>query len=471
MPLAGSARTCSLTVLMILLFAHLAKAGIAHRDCRFPMVFEGAAVNVVVLPYSYAGKNYSLTNLGNRLSLLVKLDVLSHILEYGSVGAVQMEMPEGVSKDDPSCLPETVLPILLGTRPPNMALAGMFADTRGSVNALRPGHGLVLVWGLLYEEGDDVFVQTYARFLRRDVDETITFQADGSSFSAKPSSQLLAFTPQKFTQSELKQIEDSYRRADYVRDQPNDSSHGDQLPQLVAKCAGYGCDDSPVHAGFYVQEKRGGWIRIQYMDPTQGQRKEGWIHSDGGLAGAPLDKILPELKFIEGCAGYLRLRVADAEHTPQPPAASALAVNQLNAFVQSNESQPTDILNAVALQLVGAVEYLSGRDQVESLIKAADDFERARKMIPYDPNAITLAVGAQVAEEWRQKGRCEQTALKAERLSAASALSSDKAALANLNSLYTLLLKSPEPARAAENLTRAAVKERVEALKLVAVPK
>jgi hypothetical protein len=102
-------------------------------------------------------------------------------------------------------------------------------------------------------------------------------------------------------------------------------------------------------------------------------------------------------------------------------------VNQLNAFVQSNESQPNDITNAVALQLAGAVEYLSGRDQVESLIKAADDFERARKIIPYDPNAISLAVGAQVAEEWRQKGRCEQTALKAQRLSAASALSSDRA--------------------------------------------
>jgi hypothetical protein len=471
MPLQVSARTCSLTVLMIFLFADLAKAGIAHRDCRFPMVFEDAAVNVVVLPYSYAGRNYSLTDLGNRLSLLVKLDVFSHILDYGSVGAVQMEMPEGVSKDDPSCLPETVLPILLGTRPPNMALVGMFADTRGSVNALRPGHGLVLVWGLLYEEGDDVFVQTYARFLRRDIDETITFQAGGSSFSAKPSSQLLAFTPQKFTQSELKQIEDSYRRADYVRDQPNDSSQGDQLPQLVAKCAGYGCDDSAVHAGYYVQEKRGEWIRIQYMDPTQGQRKEGWIHSAGGLAGAPLDKILPELKFIEGCAGYLRLRVADAEHAPQPPAAPALAVNQLNAFVQSNERQPTDITNAVALQLAGAVEYVSGRDQVKSLIKAADDFERARNMIPYDPNAITLAVGSQVAGEWRQKGRFEQTALKAQRLSAASALSSDKAALANLNSLYTLLLKSPEPAPTAENLTRAAVSERVEALKRVAVPK
>src|SRR6516225_6336769 len=194
-------------VLTSLLFVQVAQAGMPHRDCRFPMVFEGAAVNVVVLPYRYAGESDSLTSLGNRLSLLVKLDVLTNILEYGSVGAVQMEMPEGTSKNDPSCLPETVLPILLGSRPPQMGLAGMY-DTRGSANALRPGHALVLVWGLLYEEGEDVFVQTYARFLRRDTEESFQFEAGGSSFFAKPSSQLLAFTPQKFTITELKQIED-----------------------------------------------------------------------------------------------------------------------------------------------------------------------------------------------------------------------------------------------------------------------
>src|ERR1700730_19367103 len=134
MPLQRSARTSSVTLLTILLFGHLAEAGMPHRDCRFPMVFEGAAVNVVVLPYRYAGSNHSLTDLGNRLSLLVKLDVLSHILEYGSVGSVQMEMPEGTSKDDPSCLPETVLPILLGTRRPDKTLAGMYAAKEGSSN-------------------------------------------------------------------------------------------------------------------------------------------------------------------------------------------------------------------------------------------------------------------------------------------------------------------------------------------------
>jgi hypothetical protein len=472
MPLPRSTKTPGLTLLTVLLFAMLAQAGMLHRDCRYPMVFEGAAVNVVVLPYRYAGgNNYSLTNMGNRLSLLVKLDVLSHILEYGSVGAVQMEMPEGASKDDPSCLPETVLPKLLGMRPPGMASAEMFPATPGSVTALRPGHGLVLIWGLLYEEGDDVFVQTYARFQRRDIDEGITFQVGGSLFSAKPSSQTLAFTPQKFTQSELRQVEDGFRRANYVRDQPNDSARGDQLPELVGKCAGFGCDDSPVHAGFYVQEKKGEWIRIQYMDPIQGHRKEGWIHAAGGLEGTPLDKILPELKFIEGCAGYLRQRVADKEHTTLPPAPTALAVTQLNAFVQSNDSQPIDITNAVALQLEGIVEYLSAPDRAESLTKVADDFERARKMIPYDPNAITLAVSAQVAQEWRQRGRCDQTALKAQQLSAASALASDKTALGNLSNLYTLLLKSPGSPPTPENLNKVEVRNRLDVVNRVTVQK
>ena len=455
MSIPRSAKLCCLTLLLVFFSANLAQAGMAHRDCRFPMVFPGAAVNVVVLPYRYAGgNNNSLTNMGNRLSLLVKLDVLFHILGYGSVGAVQMEMPEDASKDDPSCLPETVLPKLLG-------------PSAGPITSLPPKHGLVLVWGLLYEDGNDVFVQTYARFLRRDADELVTFQAGGSSFSAKPSSQSLAFTPQKLSQAELVQIENSYRNANFVRIAPDDKAPGDRLPDLVARCAGSGCDDSPVHAGFYVEEKKGEWIRIQYMDPIKDQRKDGWIHASGGLSGIPLDAVLPELKFIEGCAGYLRHRVADAEHAPAPAGSAMLAVSQLDEFRKANDTQPSDVANAVALQLAGIVEFLSGPVQLESLSRAANDFESARKMIPYDPNAITLAVGAQVVVEWKQKGRCDQTALKAQRLSAASALSSNQIALANLNSLYTLLLKSPGSEVTVENLTRGEITNRLTIAKQV----
>ena len=465
MPLRRLARACFVTVLMSVTLARVAQAGMAHLDCRFPMVFGGAAVNVVVLPYAYAGYSRSLTGVGNRLSLLVKLDVLFHILDYGSVGAVQMEMPEGVAMNDRSCQPETVLPILLGARGANPALSGMFAGNREAQNAIRPGHGLVLVWGLIYEEGDDIFVQTFARFQRRDVDETITFEAGGISFSGKPSSQTLAFAPQKFSRSDLEQIEDSYRRADYVRDQPDDQAAGNQLPMLVAKCAGNGCDDSAVHAGFYVEEKRGEWIHIQYMDPIRDQKKEGWIHAAAGISGKPLETILPELNFIEGCAGYLRMRVAGAEHTAPPPGATAIAVDQLYSYIRSNDAQPADTTNAVANQLEGAVEYFSQPDQGAALSKAADYFEQARKMIPNDPNAINLATGAQAAWEWRQTGRCEQTVQKSERLSAALAFNPDKAAVENLSNFYALILKGPQPSPGAENLTKAAVTERLQTLK------
>lgn len=448
MPIPSSTRPWYFSALMMLLFVYSAEAGIAHQDCRSPVVFEGAAVNIVVLPYRYAGgNNSSLSNMGNRLSLLVKLNVLSHILEYGSVGAVQMEMPEGVSSNDPSCQPEVVLPKLLGATP-------------GAQQKLASGHGLVLVWGLLYEEGDDVFIQTYARFLRRDADEVVAFDAGGVSFSAKPSSQLLAFTPQKLSQQQLEQVENSYRKADFIRTEPNDNAPGERLPELVAKCAS--CDDSSVHAGFYVEEKRGEWIRIQRMDPVKYEIKQGWIHAAGGLEGISLDKILPELKFIEGCAGYLRERVADAENKSLSGELPDHAIAELKDFVQSNDVQPTDMASAVALQLAGIVDYLSGRGRVDSLTRAAQHFEEARKMIPYDPNAISLAVGAQVSQEWKQKGRCEQTALKAQRLSAAGVLSSDKAAaLGNLSNLYRVMLKTADTTAGPDNLTKAEVQKRM----------
>ena len=442
---------CSL-VLMSLLAVSSAEAVMAHRDCRTPLVFDGAAVNVVVLPYRYAsGSNASPSNMGNRLSLLIKLDVLSHILDYGSVGAVQMEMPEGISKDDPSCQPEVVLPKLLGT-------------ANGAEKQLAAGHGLVLVWGLLYEEDDDVYVQTYVRFLRRGADEVVKFNAGESSFTAKPSADVVAFTPQKFTQQQIQQVEQSYQRANLIHKEPNDDSPGEQLPELVAKCAGCG-DDSPLHGGFYVEEKRGEWIRIRRMDQVSYENKEGWIHAAGGLSGNALDQILPELKFIEGSVGYLRQRVADAEHNPLPGELSSTTANRLKDFVKSNDIQSADMASAVALQMAGIVEYMAGAGHSDILSKAAEDFEQARKIIPYDANAISLAVGGQIGQEWQQKGRCEQSALKAQRLSAAAAMGPDKTtARSNLQSLYKLLLKSPPPAAMGGNLSQEEVRKRLNAV-------
>ena len=327
----------------------------------------------------------------------------------------------------------------------------------------------MLIWGLVYAEGEDVFVQTYARFLRRDVDEKLPIQAGGVSFFATPSSQVLAFTPQKLTRSDLAQVEDSYRAADIVHEQPNDNSPGQQLPKLVAKCAGQNCYDSAIHAGYYVREKKGEWIRIQYIEPIQSQRKEGWIHSSGGVAGKPLDRILPELKFLEGSAGYLSLRVADAAGQAPEPGAGALAIQQFDSFIAADQNEPNEIADAVALQLEGAIEYVTGGKRIESVSKVAGYFERARAILPYDPNAISLAVFAQMATEWKQKGKCERTVQKSEQLSAALAFHPDKVTLNNLSNFYLLLAKSPGSIVPGDDLDKEALSQRTAALATVKV--
>jgi len=102
MSIARSNRAWSLPAFGILLFTCSAAGDKSHHSCVTPMVFKDAAVNVVVLPYRYAaGNDSSLNDMGNRLSLLVKLNVLSHILDYGSVGAVQMVFPADM-RDHPA---------------------------------------------------------------------------------------------------------------------------------------------------------------------------------------------------------------------------------------------------------------------------------------------------------------------------------------------------------------------------------
>jgi len=132
-------------VAFTLLYPASAHAGAPHVPCRYPFVFSDAAVNLVVLPYDDTGVSQpGSRGSGTQLALLLQMDALSHILGYGSVGAVQLEASPG---DQHGCETDTVAGKLLGKEP-------------GAEAQIRPGNGLVLVWGLMYEEDDDLYIQT-----------------------------------------------------------------------------------------------------------------------------------------------------------------------------------------------------------------------------------------------------------------------------------------------------------------------
>ena len=123
------------------------EAGAGNVPCTRPFIFSGAAVNVVVLPYESAPQLSSSGGLGERLAGLLQLELLRSIAKFGSVGAVQMV---GAPKD---CQPDVVIAKLLGQSP-------------GAAATVRKGHGLIVVWGRIFNEGGNVFVQTFSRMLR-----------------------------------------------------------------------------------------------------------------------------------------------------------------------------------------------------------------------------------------------------------------------------------------------------------------
>lgn len=435
-----------------------------HQNCSDPSVFPGANVNIVVLPYVSTGAtNSSLTDIGQRLALLVKLDAFAHVLDYGSMGATQMEVPRGAEPDTwapPNtsalpieCVPQVVIPKLLGQAPG----ASIITD---------PGKGLVIVWGVLYEEEDDIVIQSYVRFLRRDTRESINFRISDFGFSAQPSSQVIAFQPRSLKKSLLDEVEASYRRVDFVHKEPRDDSEGEPLPRPVAKCISCEGELAP---GYQVQERRGEWIHVRWIDPQTHSQRGGWIHASTTLAGRSLDHTLPELHFIQGCVGYLMQRVVSGRRKQLSKSLAAQAVGELQQFVVANGSSDKTA-NAVALELAGMIELLQGKDNFENNVAARKNFDAALALVPFDAEAVTLASVMQTELEWKFKHTIPMPAVMADRLTNAAAVSADpKGALANVRSYLQLLLSLPSSVQL-EGLSRAAIQQRLEAVEKVRVP-
>jgi hypothetical protein len=376
-------------------------------------------VNVVVLPYrSVTDAPGRLSELGQRLSLLIKLSVLSQILEYGSIGAVQMEAPLRPDTPD-SCDPERIIPQVLGQK-------------GGSQPQIMKGNGVVFVWGVLYEEDEDIVVQTYVRFLRRDTPETLKMRAGDLEFQARPNTAIVGFEPRQFTKQLFHSVEASYARADFVRKSPSDSAPGEALPQRVANCERCGA------TAFGVKERKGEWIHVTWLDPQGVGTRDGWIHSSGGLAGQSLNEVLPELSFIQGTVGYLRQRIADARGERLPKALAEHTRQDFESFLRKDAAVQIRSAAAVANQLTGIVALLQAG--AEDLALARHDFDAAVHLAPYDANAIALATITKIAVDWNKTHSITGSKAVADRLVAWSALSDDPTlAIDNLRNFYKLL--------------------------------
>jgi hypothetical protein len=266
--------------LLLLCLSGGARAG-EMRPCTDPTVFEGAALNALILPYRVDGPppSQALQAASRQISALVHLEVLMGLLKYGSVGAKDLLAVPGRVCDVEQVLAQVT--------------------QAGGRGALRQGQVLLLVWGRLFEQQGELYVQSYLRFLRQGRSgpepELLNFSVQKEQsrlvLAAGLPSQALAFSPRRISRAELARVDSEFRQAMVLRERPE------------ANAPGRSINFSPDSSfPYWVADARGDWMLIK---PMQGG-PAGWVRVRGqgedGDAPWSLRRWLPELAYVDAVA-------------------------------------------------------------------------------------------------------------------------------------------------------------------------
>lgn len=397
-------------VLTLLLLAALALPARAMdiRACSAPVVFRGAAVNALVLPWRADAGSDAVQAASRQISSLAHLQLLMAMLKYSSVGAVDL-----VAEPRMSCDVEQVLSLVSRVGTPTGTLAR--------------GQAVLAIWGRLFEQDGELFLQTYLRFARQGaqglVPETLSLDWGGARFAATLPAQALSFAPRRIRLDELAAIDKAARAALQVRQQPDDASPGVEIGRSVAQSFPYA-----------IVEARGDWMRVAPMRPGL---PAGWMRARaaGDVAEWQLARWLPELDFADAIAGWLRLQVGGLEPAERERVARAVDAG----LARYEKAVPADLAPSawgIGAALRGQIAWSQGRSA-----DAARLFGTALQRLPASAAGTNLAAVAALAGTPPGTVAAEQLS---QRLLAALALSPrDPQVHANLQALYGMYARNP----------------------------
>jgi hypothetical protein len=346
-------------------------------------------------------------------------------------------------------------------------LAQLTGKQPGAKPALKVGGGLVLVWGQIYEEGTDLYVQTYARFLRRGRPETLNVDLRNHRFSVNLPSQAFAFPPRHLSTADLTQIERAFKERVVVREGPNDQAKG--APPVM--------DLSTEERAFLIDETQGEWMHIFPQRGGPG----GWVHAGGSSTAWPLHSKMPELEMVEAFAGYLRMRVAADAGAPRPEQTLTWVEAAVSRYAEADRDAADPLPLAVGRAATGMLRMQRikrGDVKIRTVQQAWSD---AAALVPYSPGARNLDVMGRLCTLFWAPGTSPAGVAPPQRsffrfaannLTSALALAPDAPDVANnLAQLYLLLLapNAPTEPAAVKPFTTEELKARLAALR-TAVP-
>jgi hypothetical protein len=402
-------------------------------ECHEPLVFSGSPVNVFAVEYE-SPRNDRPTRPGDstgdrdlkktaqQLTWLIKLDAFL-TARYDGLAVVTAldEGPPG------ACRPQTLFDTL-------MRLHGERAP--------QPGQALVFLYGRIYQEGQEIFLQSYLRRVRFAPGKlevqperlSLTLKNDQGEaivVSAAVPDEVVVFPPRRLLVSDISRITELFSVSGRVYDAKDTSSRSHPWRY-----------DPTRPTAFAVEAiDPSGWIRVRpYLAIDDMQ--PGWIKVDPE-AGKLLHQRMPELDFMRGEIGFLRVRQTfDAPQFKSEMSRAALAAAMRDAFARydagARENSREAAARAAALSMVGAASAVQSEGGRADFWKdARDRFLEASRADPSNGAARNLLALAEIAlccQRLRPDEKPE-TALST-LLDVLSVRPSDRDALANLDEFY-----------------------------------
>ncbi len=340
--------------------------------CEYPFVFEGSAANIVPLEYLATSADVSsgdgdrlakLQKTARRFSWLFKLDSW-HQPTYGSLGVVAHMFLDGV------CDPDVVLDRLL---------------SGGASQPLREGQILVFLQGRIFLEEDQIFVQSRLRGFRRLTDQYEAVQPLSNNFaeeflhaylgqSGEPMSISIpaldvTFAPRVISEELFRRIDITFIEASKVYSSPDLEASSDEL-----------LFEPNQRRAFSVEiGAEPGWIKVD--DMFGGHPNQGYIRINPE-ASHLFHSSLPELDFLNGALGFLRLRqnwLSD-EFPPVSDGTAQMAQAALERYLENELTLNEPELRALAHALIGFIQASEEKDWMAARVS----FLEAATLSPTD---------------------------------------------------------------------------------------
>jgi hypothetical protein len=230
-----------------------------------------------------------------------------------------------------------------------------------------------MIWGRIYAEKSKIYMQSYLRFLRRGSAESLSVtltSAAGESLvlEAKLPAQAMSMQLHTVTRNDLEKVVNAFQTNLVIRDAPDETSTGTALAIRPARPFSYS-----------VVETKGDWMRIH---STTGI--DGWVKARAEDRNWGLRKLMPELSYLDGVVGYLRLR----DQTESKAAASTRTIEWIERDFREYEaavgkdSAPLPLGIDRMLRGVLLWDQVPAANSVQSRKEAASLFAEALKLIP-----------------------------------------------------------------------------------------